>query len=181
MPTESNSSSNSSKTEPTMKPTKKYLARFYPQLSIELPEDWHPGKDADWDTARATLAEAIDKLSSGQLTDLLLENLEEVVPDTEADLNDNEDTPEAMLQKLNLQRLSIQWQMRELIAKHDLTIIVADDGTTPQQNTPDSEHIAERNGHAAWVQFVASKMRPNCPYPKGSVQETAWKRGWNKA
>jgi hypothetical protein len=156
-----------------MKPTKKYLAKFSPQVSIELPEDWHPGKDADWETARATLAEALNKLSREQLTDLLLENIEEVVPDTEADLNDNKGTPEAMLQKLNLQRLGIQWQMRELIAKHDLTIIVTDDGPTPQQDAPDSEHIAERNGAAAWVQFVASKMKPNCPYPKGSVQETA--------
>ena len=67
-----------------------------------------------------------------------------------------------------LKRLANEWQIKCRIAD-------------AREVASDSEHIAERNGHAAWVQFVASKMRPNCPYPKGSVQETAWKRGWNKA
>ena len=230
-----------------MKAAKKYLAKFTPQVSIELPEDWNPGKDADWDTALPTVAEALDKLSWRQLTDLLLENIEEIVPDTDGNLSDTAgDAPEAMLQKLNLQRLSIQWQMRELIAKHNLTVVIGghegggytqnpvpskatDDNarlaelgrkidelayesktitglmalaqsehkelfekvtgkknygyigeSTPLCHATDSEHTAERNGHAAWVQFVASKMQPNCPYPKGSVQEVAWRRGWNK-
>jgi hypothetical protein len=66
-----------------------------------------------------------------------------------------------------LKRLANEWQIKCRIADS-------------KEETPDSEHTAERNGHAAWVQFVASKMQPNCPYPKGSVQEVAWRRGWNK-
>jgi hypothetical protein len=66
-----------------------------------------------------------------------------------------------------LKRLANEWQIKCRIAD-------------AREVASDSEHIAERNGAAAWVQFVASKMRPNCPYPAGSPLSVAWYRGWNK-
>jgi hypothetical protein len=123
-----------------MKPTKKYIAKFTPQISIELPENWDPTGFADGLTARDIVEAELDKLSWRQLQDLMMDSLESILQDNSAEAPTN--------------------------------ILI--------QVSPDSEHLAERNGAAAWVQFEADRQPPVCPYWAGTPQEAAWRRGWNK-
>jgi hypothetical protein len=125
-----------------MSTNKTYIAKFTPQISIEVPENWDPTglRSNDEMTAREIVEREIYKLSWRALQDLLMDSLDSILQDNSAEAPTN--------------------------------ILI--------QVSPDSEHLAERNGAAAWVQFEADRQPPVCPYWAGTPQEAAWRRGWNK-
>jgi hypothetical protein len=125
-----------------MSTNKTYIAKFTPQISIEVPENWDPTglRSNDEMTAREIVEREIYKFSWRQLQDLMMDSLDSILQDNSAETQTN--------------------------------ILI--------QVSPDSEHLAERNGAAAWVQFEADRQPPVCPYWAGTPQEAAWRRGWNK-
>ena len=125
-----------------MSTSKTYIAKFTPQISIEVPENWDPTglRSNDEMTAREIVEREIYKFSWRQLQDLMMDSLDSILQDNSAETQTN--------------------------------ILI--------QVSPDSEHLAERNGATAWVQFEADRQPPVCPYWEGTPQEVAWRRGWNK-